>query len=86
MIELSTHEIAEVTGGATAVDAVVRGIAIDSRAVTSYQPYWAVRAHLLKGMNRYGEAVEAFDRALGLADDAAVRRQLLDRLTEISRF
>jgi len=59
---------------------------IDSRAVTSYQPYWAVRAHLLKGMNRYGEAVEAFDRALGLADDAAVRRQLLDRLTEISRF
>ncbi len=49
---------------------------IDLQAVTSYQPYWAVRAHLLKGVNRYGEAVEAFDRALGLADDAAVRRQL----------
>lgn len=60
--------------------------AIDTQTVTSYQPYWAVRAHLLKGVNRYGEAVEAFDRALGLADDAAVRRQLLDRLTEISRF
>jgi predicted RNA polymerase sigma factor len=60
--------------------------ALDVQAVTSYQPYWAVRAHLLKGVNRYDEAVEAFDRALGLADDAAVRRQLLDRLTEISRF
>lgn len=60
--------------------------AIEARAVTSYQPYWAVRAHLLEGVNRYDEAVQAFDRALGLADDAAVRRQLLDRLTEISLF
>ena len=60
--------------------------ALDAAAVASYQPYWAVRAHLLKGVNRYDEAVDAFDRALGLADDAAVRRQLLDRLTEISRF
>lgn len=65
-----------------------RGLAlldeIDARTVVGYQPYWAVRAHLLKGLNRYSEAVDAFDRALGLADDAAVRRQLLDRLTEIS--
>ena len=59
---------------------------LDATAVASYQPYWAVRAHLLKGVNRYGEAVDAFDRALGLADDDAVRRQLLDRLTEISLF
>jgi RNA polymerase sigma-70 factor (ECF subfamily) len=59
---------------------------LDATVVASYQPYWAVRAHLLKGVNRYGEAVDAFDRALGLADDDAVRRQLLDRLTEISLF
>ncbi len=39
-----------------------------------------------EGRNRYDEAVQAFDRALGLAGDAAVRRQLLDRLTEISLF
>jgi RNA polymerase sigma-70 factor (ECF subfamily) len=67
-----------------------RGLALldqlDARDVAAYQPYWAVRAHLLKGLNRYTEAVDAFDRALSLADDAAVRRQLLDRLTEISRF
>jgi RNA polymerase sigma-70 factor (ECF subfamily) len=59
---------------------------IDPDAVRSYQPYWAVRAHLLKCANRYPEAVDAFDRALGLADDPAVRGQLLDRLTEISRL
>ena len=59
---------------------------LEAAAVASYQPYWAVRAHLLKGMNRYSEAVAAFDRALVLADDAAVRGQLLERLTEISRF
>ena len=57
---------------------------IDQARVATYQPYWAVRAHLLTGVHRYSEAVEAFDRALGLADDSAVRRQLLDRLTEIS--
>jgi predicted RNA polymerase sigma factor len=57
---------------------------LDAAAVARYQPYWAVRAHLLKGMSRYSEAVDAFDRALGLAGDDAVRRQLLDRLTEIS--
>ncbi len=59
---------------------------IDPSAVASYQPYWAVRAHLLNGLNCYPEAVDAFDCALRLADDAAVRRQLLERLTEISRF
>jgi len=59
---------------------------LDTGAVATYQPYWAVRAHLLRGMNRYGEAVDAFDRAMGLADDEAVRRQLLDRLEEISQL
>jgi RNA polymerase sigma-70 factor (ECF subfamily) len=75
--------VAEVKGALRGLDLLNQ---IDAAAVTSYQPYWAVRAHLLKGVNRYSEAVDAFDRALGLADDEAVRRQLLDRLTEISRF
>jgi RNA polymerase sigma-70 factor (ECF subfamily) len=59
---------------------------IDPSAARSYQPYWAVRAHLLKCVNRYTEAVDAFDRALGLADDPAVRRQLLEGLSEIARL
>jgi RNA polymerase sigma-70 factor (ECF subfamily) len=75
--------VAEVKGPNRALELLRQ---IDPVRVATYQPYWAVRAHLLKGVNRYSEAVEAFDRALGLADDRAVRRQLLDRLTEISRL
>jgi predicted RNA polymerase sigma factor len=44
----------------------------------SYQPYWAVRAHLLQQLDR-PEAADAFDRAVGLSADPAVRDFLLDR-------
>lgn len=53
--------------------------AIDAPAVASYQPYWAVRAHLLRSLHRAAEAQAAYDRAIGLTEDAAVRRFLLDR-------
>src|SRR6202158_3253342 len=46
--------------------------AIDVGAVSSYQPYWAVRAHLLQRLGRAREAFDAFDRAIGLAEDPAV--------------
>lgn len=75
--------VAEVSGARQGLELLSQ---LDAAAVATYQPYWAVRAHLLKGMNRYGEAVDAFDRAMNLADDEAVRRQLLDRLTEISQL
>jgi len=75
--------VAQVRGAARGLELLSE---LDAAAVATYQPYWAVRAHLLKGMNRYGEAVHAFDRAMNLADDEAVRRQLLDRLTEISQL
>ncbi len=52
---------------------------IEGGAVKTYQPYWAVRAHLLKQLGRGREAAEAFDRAIGLAEDHAVRRFLLER-------
>jgi predicted RNA polymerase sigma factor len=52
---------------------------IDSDAVPAYQPYWAVRAHLLQRLGKTSEAVDAFDRAIGLAEDPAVRRFLLQR-------
>jgi len=44
----------------------------------SYQPYWAVRAHLLHQLDR-PEAADAFDRAIGLSADPAVRDFLLER-------
>jgi predicted RNA polymerase sigma factor len=53
--------------------------AIDHAAVSSYQPYWAVRAHLLQSIGKRDDAVDAFDHAIGLTEDPAVRRFLLER-------
>jgi RNA polymerase sigma-70 factor (ECF subfamily) len=52
---------------------------LDSAAVAAYQPYWAVRAHLLRLEGRAAEATAAYDRAIGLTEDPAVRQFLLDR-------
>src|SRR5215469_467165 len=51
--------------------------AIDQDAVSSYQPYWAVRAHLLQLLGRSPEARYAYGRAIGLAEDPAVREFLI---------
>src|SRR5262245_58588661 len=53
--------------------------AIDAESVSSYQPYWAVRAHLLQRLGKTPQALEAFDRAIGLAEDPAVRQFLLQK-------
>jgi predicted RNA polymerase sigma factor len=52
---------------------------IDPNDVSTYQPYWAVRAHLLQRLGKTSEAADAFDRAIGLAEDPAVRQFLLQR-------
>jgi predicted RNA polymerase sigma factor len=52
---------------------------IDPDDVSAYQPYWAVRAHLLQRLGKASAAVEAFDRAIGLAEDPAVRQFLLQK-------
>ena len=51
-------------------------------AAKCYQPYWAVRAHLLHRAGRTSEALDAFDRASGLTEDAATRQFLLRRRAE----
>jgi predicted RNA polymerase sigma factor len=56
--------------------AVLAGI--DPDDVSAYQPYWAVRAHLLQRLGK-PEATDAFDRAIGLTEDPAVRQFLLQR-------
>jgi predicted RNA polymerase sigma factor len=53
--------------------------AIDTKVVTAYQPYWAVRAHLLRLLGRRREASHAFDLAIDLAQDPAVRHFLLQK-------
>jgi RNA polymerase sigma-70 factor (ECF subfamily) len=75
--------VAEVTSADTALRLLNE---IDGPSTSAYQPYWAVRAHVLKKMHCFPEAVDAYDRALRLTEDTAVRRQLLDSLTEISEL
>ncbi len=57
--------------------AVLEGL--DPEAISGYQPYWAARAHLLQRLGRTPDAINAFDRAIGLAEDPAVRQFLLER-------
>ena len=52
---------------------------IDPDDISAYQPYWAVRAHLLQRLGKTSEALDAFDRAIGLTEDPAVRQFLLAR-------
>jgi predicted RNA polymerase sigma factor len=53
--------------------------AIDPTSVSTYQPYWAVRAHLLRRLGDSHEAQQAYDRAIGLAEDQAIREFLLNK-------
>ena len=54
------------------------GPAADAR-LAEYQPYWAARAELLAKTDEVGEAWRAFDIAIGLERDPAVRRFLQRR-------
>ena len=53
--------------------------AIEQEAVSTYQPYWAVRAHLLQRLGKGPEARHAYDQAIGLAEDPAVREFLIQK-------
>jgi predicted RNA polymerase sigma factor len=46
---------------------------IDPDAVSHYEPYWVVCVHLLQRLGKTREAAGAYDRAIGLAEDPAVR-------------
>lgn len=50
---------------------------IPSDDTRRYQPYWALRAHLLRCLGRTAEARIAYERAAGLSEDPAVRAFLL---------
>jgi RNA polymerase sigma-70 factor (ECF subfamily) len=65
------------TDGPGAGLAVLDAIAADD--VSGYQPYWAVRAHLLQRLEKTPEASDAYDRAIALAEDPAVREFLFQK-------
>jgi RNA polymerase sigma-70 factor (ECF subfamily) len=58
-------------------------VAADPR-LADYQPYWAARADVLAQLGRR-EAAPAYQRAMGLTSDQAVRRFLADRCAASSR-
>jgi RNA polymerase sigma-70 factor (ECF subfamily) len=60
--------------------------AIPAEKVISYQPYWALAAHLLRRLCRFEEAREAYSRAMGLCEDAAMREFLLRQMQEIAQM
>jgi predicted RNA polymerase sigma factor len=66
--------VAQANGPAAGL-AVLDGIERD--AVACYQPYWAVRAELLERLGKTSEASDAYNRAIGLAEDPAVKEFLL---------
>jgi RNA polymerase sigma-70 factor (ECF subfamily) len=57
--------------------------AIPGSVVERYQPYWAARAHFCQQLGRAREAREAFDAAIRLTEDGAVR-DFLERTAERS--
>jgi RNA polymerase sigma-70 factor (ECF subfamily) len=69
--------IAEVRGPDAALEAMP-DIHADAR-LAEYQPYWAARADLLARTGACAEARRAYEIAIGLEQDAAVRRFLQQR-------
>ncbi len=52
---------------------------LEAVRVENYQAYWAVRAHILGQLTRKQEAVSAYERATGLAQDEATRKFLMQK-------
>jgi len=73
--------IAETDGPHAGLGALDR-IADDKR-LENYQPYWAARAEMLARLDRSADAITAYDRAIGLEADAAVRAFLNERRNRV---
>jgi RNA polymerase sigma-70 factor (ECF subfamily) len=69
--------VAEVDGPEAGM-AVLQKLGGDERLV-EYQPYWAARAELLTRSNDHNQAHQAYEIAIGLERDPAVRRFLQKR-------
>jgi len=75
--------IAETRGAEAGLDALA--VLERDRRLTDYQPYWAARAGLLAQTGAHHDADAAYERAIGLEGDAAVRRFLELRRAELRR-
>jgi RNA polymerase sigma-70 factor (ECF subfamily) len=68
--------------GAKAGVLALDGVSSDPR-IQSYQPYWAARANLLARTGAMDEARRAYEIAIGLESDPAVREYLQERSDEL---
>jgi len=66
--------LAEVEGADAGLEALA-AVEADER-IRAYQPYWAARAELLARTGAHGEAQKAYEIAIGMESDPAVRRFL----------
>jgi predicted RNA polymerase sigma factor len=73
--------VAEMQGPKAALEAM-QELAADAR-LREYQPYWAARAELMAKSGAHREAREAYEVAIGLERDPAVRRFLQRRLSAL---
>jgi RNA polymerase sigma-70 factor (ECF subfamily) len=69
--------VAGAAAGLAALDAVADTV------VRDYQPYWAARADLLQQLGDAAGARAAYQRAMGLSIDPAVRRFLAERIAAL---
>ena len=74
--------IAELRGAQAGLDALPE--ASEDGRLAEYQPYWATRAELLARTGAHCKAREAYEIAIGLERDAAVRRFLQERQAALS--
>ena len=70
--------------GAAAGLAALDALAADAR-LADYQPYWAARAELLARSGDAEAAAQAYEQAIGLERDPAVRRFLQQRAAALAR-
>lgn len=71
--------VAETRGPATAWELLQ---AIPPDHINTYQPYWALAAHVFTRMGRSADAAAAFNRAIGLCEDPAMREYLMRQAGE----
>jgi RNA polymerase sigma-70 factor (ECF subfamily) len=77
---IAVAELHGVGAGLEALEAVA-----DEPRLQTYQPFWAARAELLARADDVPAAREAYERAIGLETDPAIRRFLVRRRTELTQ-
>lgn len=75
---IAISEINGAQAGLAALDAV------ESTSLSQYQPYWSARAHLLARAGAADSARAAYDQAIGLAIDPAIRSFLQKRKSRLA--